>query len=78
MYALSVNKDVNNNYKTLIDFFIDRHEGPVWQLAWSHPMYGSLLASCGYDRKVIIWKETNGVWAKLHEYSSHDSSGGWL
>ena len=52
-----------------------RHEGPVRQLAWSHPMYGSLLASCSYDRKVIIWKEQNGAWDKLYEYSNHDSSG---
>lgn len=50
------------------------HEGPVWQLAWAHPMYGSVLASCGYDRKVIIWKENNGSWEKLYEYSNHDSS----
>ena len=54
---------------------MDRHEGPVWQLCWAHPMYGSVLASCGYDRKVIIWKETNGSWDKLFEYSNHDSSG---
>jgi len=50
------------------------HEGPVWQCSWSHPMYGSLLASCSYDRKVIIWKETNGKWGKLYEYSNHDAS----
>ena len=55
-----------------------RHEGPVWQLTWSHPMFGSLLATCGYDRKVIIWKETNGTWNKLYEYSNHDSSGNFL
>ncbi len=40
-------------------------------------MFGSLLASCGYDRKVIIWKETSGTWAKLYEYANHDSSGMW-
>jgi len=28
------------------------HEGPVWQVAWAHPKYGSILASCSYDRKV--------------------------
>ena len=37
-------------------------------------MYGNMLASCGYDRKVIIWKETNGTWDKVYEYSNHDSS----
>lgn len=52
-----------------------RHDGPVWQLAWAHPMFGNLIASCSYDRKVIIWKETNGTWGKLYEYTNHDSSG---
>jgi protein transport protein SEC13 len=30
--------------------------GPA-QVAWSHPKYDSLLASCGFDRKVIIYRE---------------------
>jgi len=34
------------------------HEGPVWQVAWAHPKFGSLLASCSYDGSVIIWKES--------------------
>jgi WD40 repeat protein len=25
------------------------HQGPVWQVAWAHPKFGSLLASCSYD-----------------------------
>lgn len=54
-----------------------RHEGPVWQVAWAHPMYGNILASCSYDRKVIIWKEENGTWEKTYEYTGHDSSGAW-
>ena len=38
-------------------------------------MYGNILASCSYDRKVIIWKEENGTWEKTHEHTGHDSSG---
>ena len=34
------------------------HEGPVWQVTWAHPKFGSLLASCGFDHKVIVWKES--------------------
>ncbi|KAL0819509.1 hypothetical protein ABMA28_007608 [Loxostege sticticalis] len=49
------------------------HFGPVWQVAWAHPKYGNLLASCSYDRKVIIWKES-GEWTKLYEYTGHESS----
>lgn len=33
------------------------HEGPVWQVAWAHPRFGSILASCSYDRRVVIWRE---------------------
>ena len=33
------------------------HEGPVWQVAWAHPKFGSILASCSYDRRVIVWRE---------------------
>ncbi|CAH1784700.1 unnamed protein product [Owenia fusiformis] len=65
--------DVRNGQQTFVTA-LTGHEGPVWQLAWAHPMFGNLLASCSYDRKVIIWKETNGKWDKLHEHSNHDSS----
>ena len=47
----------------------------MWQLAWAHPVYGSVLATCGYDRKVILWKEQDSGWTKIYEYSNHDSSG---
>lgn len=42
------------------------HEGPVWAVAWGHPKFGTLLASCSYDHKVIIWKETQeGMWTQV-------------
>ncbi|KAK8385315.1 hypothetical protein O3P69_012264 [Scylla paramamosain] len=50
------------------------HEGPVWQVAWAHPMFGNILASCSYDRKVIIWQEDGHKWKKIHEHANHDSS----
>ncbi|TKC43463.1 hypothetical protein EI555_009479, partial [Monodon monoceros] len=46
-----------------------RHEGPVWRVAWAHPMHGNVLASCSYDRK-----EENGTWEKTRELTGHDSS----
>ena len=71
-------------------FFIHSHEGPVWQSAWAHPKFGSLIASCSYDGRVIIWKEqsgqqqqaqhsqqyatNNGGWEKYHEHAGHSSS----
>jgi len=55
------------------------HEGPVWQVAWAHPRFGSILATCSYDRKVIVWREDrqpNGsvIWSKIHEINNHESS----
>ncbi|KAJ8672980.1 hypothetical protein QAD02_004241 [Eretmocerus hayati] len=49
------------------------HCGPVWQLNWAHPKFGNILATCSYDRKVIIWKELD-TWTKIHEHAVHDSS----
>ena len=41
------------------------HEGPVWQVSWAHPKFGTLLASCGFDHKVIVWQEQDGVWSQV-------------
>ena len=27
-----------------------RHDGPVWQVAWAHPKFGTLLASCSFPQ----------------------------
>mmetsp|Transcript_59746 Transcript_59746/g.82967 ORF Transcript_59746/g.82967 Transcript_59746/m.82967 type:complete len:109 (-) Transcript_59746:694-1020(-) len=45
------------------------HNGPIWQLAWAHPKFGNIIASCGFDRKVIIWKEVNvNDWQEVQNY----------
>lgn len=51
------------------------HEGPVWKVSWAHPKFGSVVASCGYDMKVIVWKEVQpGNWQIAHMDSSHAAS----
>lgn len=50
------------------------HEGPVWQLSWAHPKFGTILASAGYDGKVIIWREQGQQWSKLTEHAIHSAS----
>jgi len=51
------------------------HDGPVWQVCWAHPKFGSMLASCSYDHKVIIWKEGQQGWQEVHKTEdSHTSS----
>jgi len=52
-----------------------RHEGPVWQVSWAHPKFGTFLASCSYDRKVYIWKEVNrNDWKIVYEHAIHTLS----
>lgn len=46
------------------------HDGPVWQVGWAHPQFGTLLASCSYDKRVFIWKEeANNTWNRIFEFS---------
>jgi len=51
------------------------HDGPVWQLAWAHPEFGNILASCSYDRQVFVWKEhVAAQWGLVHKYIGHEGS----
>lgn len=47
----------------------------MWEVAWAHPKFGTLLASCSYDRQVIIWEESPpGVWRDVFVHKAHTSS----
>ncbi|TIC75162.1 WD40 repeat-like protein [Wallemia mellicola] len=50
------------------------HQGPVWQVAWAHPKYGSILASSSYDGKVFIWKQEGANWTRIKDHTLHTSS----
>mmetsp|Transcript_12017 Transcript_12017/g.18155 ORF Transcript_12017/g.18155 Transcript_12017/m.18155 type:complete len:305 (+) Transcript_12017:94-1008(+) len=51
------------------------HDGPVWQVAWAHPKFGVILASCSYDGTVIIHRETtSNNWSKVYHHKIHKSS----
>ena len=66
--------DNADNYK-LVETLVG-HEGPVWQISWAHPKFGSILASCSYDGKVLIWKEQPNTpqWGIIAEHSEHQAS----
>ncbi|KAL3640138.1 Protein transport protein S13 A [Castilleja foliolosa] len=50
------------------------HQGPVWQVSWAHPKFGSALASCSYDGKVIVWKEGNpNEWSQSQVFEHRSS-----
>ena len=50
------------------------HDGPVWQVAWAHPKYESVIATCGYDNKVKIFKrEQNNSWVEIFQQNLESS-----
>lgn len=55
------------------------HEGPVWQVSWAHPKFGSIIASASYDGKVFIWREENGRWTNIaqHQHQASVNSVVW-
>jgi nucleoporin SEH1 len=48
-----------------MDNGIVRRNGPhhlsVVKVAWAHPEFGQILASCSADRSVVIWEEVEGL-----------------
>jgi protein transport protein SEC13 len=52
------------------------HEGPVWQVAWAHPKFGVLLASCSYDGSVVVHKEGPAAnsWSKVYVHKFAEAS----
>jgi len=44
---------------------LEGHGGPVWRVAWAHPKYGTILASCSFDNTAIVWKETASGWMQV-------------
>lgn len=66
--------DGTDNYKLITT--LTGHEGPVWQVSWAHPKFGSILASCSYDGKALIWKEQPETqqWSIIAEHTVHQAS----
>eukprot|EP00439_Symbiodinium_sp_Y106_P023334 s1786_g2.t2 len=44
------------------------------EVAWAHPRFGNLLATAGYDMKVIVWKEERGQWMMAYVDTNHQAS----
>jgi WD40 repeat protein len=58
--------DVSGDHQTLVAT-LTGHDGPVWMCAWAHPKFGTLLASCSFDHKVIVWKEGEaGIFSMIY------------
>jgi len=66
--------EVNNDKTTYLTSFTT-HDGPVWQLSWAHPKFGPILASAGFDKKVIIHQEQNdGSWRPIKVFEDFQTS----
>eukprot|EP00823_Brevimastigomonas_motovehiculus_P008547 TRINITY_DN784_c7_g1_i1.p2 TRINITY_DN784_c7_g1~~TRINITY_DN784_c7_g1_i1.p2 ORF type:complete len:380 (-),score=114.55 TRINITY_DN784_c7_g1_i1:1341-2366(-) len=65
--------EVSQDQQTLL-VTLEGYDGPVWQIAWGPPKFGTLLATASYDGKVVIWKEeSNNTWTKVFD-ETFDSS----
>jgi protein transport protein SEC13 len=65
-----ISGEIYHNSATLLG-----HQGPVWQVAWAHPKFGTILASCSYDGSVILHREVSpNNWSTIYEYRYHKSS----
>jgi nucleoporin SEH1 len=45
------------------------HSGSVWKVCWAHPEFGQIVASCSFDRSVIVWEEEEP--GKVWQVSAH-------
>ena len=63
-----------NNISPEVELIKNGHNQPIYDLSFSHPCYGTYLASCGNDKKLIIWKEkSTNNYENIYEYK-HNSS----
>ena len=53
---------------------ISSHVGPIYKLSWSHPSFGPLLASAGFDKKVNLYKYENDRLEEIYSHNNHQNS----
>ena len=64
----------NKNGKTTKTSEVNAHIGPVLKVAWSHPSFGPILASGGFDKKVNLFRiDYNNQFEKIYEHELHEN-----
>mmetsp|Transcript_26832 Transcript_26832/g.30713 ORF Transcript_26832/g.30713 Transcript_26832/m.30713 type:complete len:402 (+) Transcript_26832:50-1255(+) len=67
--------DVSNNSYTPTATLQGNHTGPVWSLSWSHPKFGSLLASASFDGSILVHREVRpGEWVVVYGNSTNSTT----
>ena len=52
------------------------HTGPIYQLSWSHPKFGPVLASSSFDASVRVHREVRpGEWTLVKAFANLHASG---
>ena len=65
-------ENLNGNYSKVSE--ISAHIGPIFKLSWSHPSFGPILASCGFDKKVNLYKiDPQYKLEKIYEHDKHNN-----
>ena len=63
-----------NNPEPEVKLIKNGHNKSILNLSFAHPLYGNYLASCGQDKKLILWKEKSlNDYENIYEYK-HDSA----
>ena len=64
--------NVNGTYSKVSE--ISAHIGPIFNLSWSHPTFGPILATCGFDKKINLFQiDQNNKLVKLYEHNKHNN-----
>jgi len=51
------------------------HTGPVWSADWSHPRFGTLIASSSFDGTVLIHREVSpNKYALIYKHTSQGNT----
>ena len=50
--------DLNDNGEWSCTSSWKTHSASVWRIAWAHPDFGQVLATCSFDRTAAVWEET--------------------
>ena len=61
----------NGTQSYVLQDVLKDHTAPIWHVQFSHPKY-NLLATCGYDKQVIIYKYADH-WQKVYQYNGQKS-----
>ena len=65
-------ENLNGNYSKVSE--ISAHIGPIFKLSWRHPSFGPILASCGFDKKVNLYKiDPQYKLEKIYEHDKHNN-----